>query len=242
MILMHNHNLEKNPMWKGGLCQKKWITICQICGKQFFSKFIRHYLSKTCSKRCHDKLSTMKWSKARFGKTKFNDKGCERMSRSKIGKSRPENVRLAISEKGKNWFKNENNYLNWKRNHSKAMLSFKWTEEMMQKRRKTQMHTIWKDKKFEYKGIYFKSSWEQMVAKLMDRLNIEWLYEPKIFKVDKYFYTPDFYLPELNLWLEVKGYQSDAFKTKWNFFKLFFPTAKLLCNNITFEDDLRCLL
>ncbi len=33
-------------------------------------------------------------------------------------------------------------------------------------------------------------------------------------------YTPDFYLPDLDLYIEVKGFADDVFKLRWKLFKL----------------------
>ncbi len=33
-------------------------------------------------------------------------------------------------------------------------------------------------------------------------------------------YTPDFYLPEFDLYIEVKGFADDVFKLRWKLFKL----------------------
>ena len=47
----------------------------------------------------------------------------------------------------------------------------------------------------------------------MDKWNIKWEYEPHRFLLEiegeKTYYTPDFYLPEFNLYHEVKGWSHD---------------------------------
>lgn len=76
-------------------------------------------------------------------------------------------------------------------------------------------------KKFKYKDIWFDSSWEVEIAKLMDSLNIEWVRSRKIiffwFDLDnkKRRYYPDFYLPKYDLYLDPKNkykYEQDKFK------------------------------
>ena len=72
-----------------------------------------------------------------------------------------------------------------------------------------------------YKGIKFRSSWEAEVAHQLDESGILWEYEQHRFNVNngkeiikpnkqrlpKYtIYIPDFYLPEFNIYLEVKGW------------------------------------
>jgi len=59
-----------------------------------------------------------------------------------------------------------------------------------------------------YKGNFYRSSWELAVMKFFDENNIVWQYEKKRFflkKLGKY-YVPDFYLPEKDIFVEVKGY------------------------------------
>lgn len=57
-----------------------------------------------------------------------------------------------------------------------------------------------------YKEIKFRSSLETNWAYILDKLNIEWKYEPKRFRLKNgEVYIPDFYLPELKTWIEVKG-------------------------------------
>lgn len=76
----------------------------------------------------------------------------------------------------------------------------------------------------KYKNIWFKSSWEANFAKWCDGSNIKWEYEPRAFLLKlnnkKTNYTPDFYLPEFDLWIEVKGYwRKDAFEKYQQFQK-----------------------
>ena len=57
-----------------------------------------------------------------------------------------------------------------------------------------------------YSGKIFRSRLEARWAILLDLLDINWDYEPSHYQVGPdLFYLPDFYLPDLKLWLEVKG-------------------------------------
>ena len=71
----------------------------------------------------------------------------------------------------------------------------------------------------EYKGIWFRSSWEEAFVKWCDKNHIAWLYEPKTFDLGNITYTPDFYLPEFHLYIEVKGWWRDDAKAKFELFK-----------------------
>lgn len=55
-----------------------------------------------------------------------------------------------------------------------------------------------------YRGIRMRSKFEAKVAKILDSNGIRWLYEPQRFVFAETSYLPDFYLPELGLWLECK--------------------------------------
>lgn len=57
----------------------------------------------------------------------------------------------------------------------------------------------------KYKGIKFKSKLESKWAKWLDDVNIVWDYETQGFKLKNCWYLPDFYLPEINTIIEVKG-------------------------------------
>lgn len=55
-----------------------------------------------------------------------------------------------------------------------------------------------------YRGIIFRSMLEARWAVLFDLIGIRFEYEPKQFKTPHGFYLPDFYLPELGVWIEIK--------------------------------------
>ncbi len=57
----------------------------------------------------------------------------------------------------------------------------------------------------QYKGYRFRSRLEARWAVFFDALGIEWEYEPQGFNMDGVYYLPDFYLVNLNLWIETKG-------------------------------------
>ena len=67
----------------------------------------------------------------------------------------------------------------------------------------------------EYKGYHFRSRTEARWAVFFDSMGIEWEYEPEGFKLEGgYNYLPDFYLPKLNIWVEVKGIFTDKDEQK----------------------------
>lgn len=57
-----------------------------------------------------------------------------------------------------------------------------------------------------YSGVRFRSTLEADWALNLDQLDIAWQYEPQAFVLRSgKCYAPDFYLPDIDTWLEVKG-------------------------------------
>lgn len=83
-------------------------------------------------------------------------------------------------------------------------------------------------KRSDLDNIYFRSRWEANVARFYNFMKIKWEFEPKTFyfkdiKRGCVSYTPDFYLPEEDRWVEVKGWMDSKSKTKLKRFKKYFP-------------------
>ena len=83
-------------------------------------------------------------------------------------------------------------------------------------------------KRICYKGICMKSTWEVNIAKWLDRIGWEWRYEPKRFELKDRTYLPDFYLPEKNIWWEVKGWFSPRDQETIRQFRGTYPNEKIL--------------
>lgn len=58
--------------------------------------------------------------------------------------------------------------------------------------------------------LYFKSALEADFARLMNHLDIKFAYEAKTFVTEKGAYTPDFYLPEFDTFVELKGAENNG--------------------------------
>lgn len=82
-------------------------------------------------------------------------------------------------------------------------------------------------KRETYKGITMRSSWEIAYAKYLDYLNITWQYESKTFDLGNCTYTPDFYLPVIDSYIEIKGYWRDKAYRKFIKFKKLYPDIKI---------------
>ena len=55
-----------------------------------------------------------------------------------------------------------------------------------------------------YKGYRFRSRLEARWAVFFDALNVDWQYEPEGYQLASGWYLPDFYLPDMRLWVEIK--------------------------------------
>jgi hypothetical protein len=68
-----------------------------------------------------------------------------------------------------------------------------------------------------------KGNWELLVAKFFEKNEIKWTNLIEGFEYDwngsKHIYYPDFYLPDLDIYIEVKGYQRDRDLAKWKVIK-----------------------
>ena len=77
--------------------------------------------------------------------------------------------------------------------------------------------------------ILMRSSYEIRVAELLTTLNIKWDYEPIAFPLNGTgtTYRPDFYLPDYNMWWEVKGWMRPASRDKLRQFFIQYPNEEL---------------
>ncbi len=75
-------------------------------------------------------------------------------------------------------------------------------------------------KRVSYKNLILRSTWEKEVAQFLDKNNIKWEYENMIipyYDIERNVVAntiPDFYLPEFNVVIEVKGRGYDSLQTK----------------------------
>ncbi len=63
-------------------------------------------------------------------------------------------------------------------------------------------------------GHFVRSTWEANFARVLRYHGIEYQYEPRRFNIGYMTYTPDFYIPKFDLWIEVKGYDTNKARNK----------------------------
>ena len=71
-----------------------------------------------------------------------------------------------------------------------------------------------------YNGTQFRSLLEARYAKLLNSLGVRWSYEVQGYEYNRVRYLPDFYLPEMNVLLEIKGPRIPGIEKPTNLRKL----------------------
>lgn len=79
---------------------------------------------------------------------------------------------------------------------------------------------------------YFRSTWEANMARVFNMMLIDYHFEPKTFWLKRsdgsdISYTPDFYLPKFDKYIEVKGYWFDDAREKFDLFKEQYPEIRI---------------
>lgn len=185
---------------------------CEICSEKFLTPSKQ---KKTCSDECRHKLSGLK--------NKGNTWIMSEEARKKISIGRK---KYLSTKEGKEQLISSVR-LSWKNEETRKK---RLTQERADKISKTGklLYSLGIKKprnsnlkKYLYKNIYFRSSWEVRMAKWLDNNKITWEYES-----DKCIhrlknggtYIVDFYLPELKKWIEVKGWWDEKSIYKCNDF------------------------
>lgn len=76
--------------------------------------------------------------------------------------------------------------------------------------------------------IYFYSRWEANFARILNLLHIPWQFQAKTFDLKFQKYTPDFYLPAQNMYVEIKNFLAPYSKKRDKIFRELYPNENLL--------------
>jgi hypothetical protein len=131
-----------------------------------------------------------------------------------------------------------------------------WTTERKQKHSESMMNAVrqhpesysaknvcGRTKKIQYKGFNLTGKWEYDVARYFDKHDISWTNKISPFeykwenKIRNYF--PDFYLFDFDLYIEVKGYETERDRAKWSVVPNLFVIKKNLIEIIRSGGKLR---
>lgn len=171
------------------------------CGKRITRKATRCFLHSRNSKNVIYKSEEFRSKMSKISIGRMKSKSTRRkISLSKIGKKRPKFSTL--------WIKNMSKAHSGRNNpmFGKPSPHGKWTV---------------------YKGIKFRSTYEANYAKFLDKNKIKWKYEYKTFDLGNTTYTPDFYLPLTNEYIEIKGYWRGDARGKYLKFRKRYPKIKI---------------
>ena len=72
-------------------------------------------------------------------------------------------------------------------------------------------------------NLFFRSRWEANVARVFNFQGKKWVFEPQIFILETTSYTPDFWLPDEKIFVEVKGYMNEISQRKLDEFTKYHP-------------------
>jgi hypothetical protein len=90
-----------------------------------------------------------------------------------------------------------------------------------------------------YKSIKLRSSYEVVLAKGFDALGIAWIYEPQRFDLGECTYLPDFYLPDLGVYWEAKGWLDPESRKRIRLFRQLHPDKPLVVASTVVIDQWR---
>lgn len=123
-----------------------------------------------------------------------------------------EELRKLKSETTKKWYSDPKNREKFSAVMKKAVLNHPESY--------SDNNIVGRSKHFTVEGIRYNSTWEYLVAQLLDEQGIKWQ-RSKIKPIsyqwnDKWhLYFPDFLLNDLDVYIEVKGYETDRDRAKW---------------------------
>jgi hypothetical protein len=89
--------------------------------------------------------------------------------------------------------------------------------------------------------VCMRSNWEVTYSEWLTENGYEWMYEPETFVLnDGSAYTPDFWVPRLNAYIEVKGWMRDEHKKKIDSFRSNYPELSLIIANKEYLQNIEC--
>lgn len=196
------------------------ILKCKYCNKECKNKnsLVQHEI------RCKENPNKIDTSKSwNNGHRPAWNKGLTKEtseSLQKASKTYKENKALGLHKKISNPMSNPD---------SRKKLS----ETCLRKSKEGTWHTsLAKSMHINYKGEDLHGNWELKYAQYLDENNIKWERckdrFPYTYKDKLHYYTPDFYLPEYNKYIEIKGYATGKDYAKWKQFPKDIPFEVLM--------------
>lgn len=205
------------------------LYVCQFCGKECKNKnsLVQH------EKRCKQNPNRIELNPMCKKGHKAWNKGLTKDTDIRVANNVQSIKNAYKSGKVKAWCDG----LKKEKYKSLQLAAKKISKTVLNKVKNDEWHNSFgKSKLVEYKGIMFHGSWEAKFAEFLDKKNIQWERTNKKFEYllnnDIHYYTPDFYLPKHDIYIEIKGYPTERDFHKWSQFPI---TEKL---DIYFGDEL----
>jgi hypothetical protein len=182
------------------------------------------YCEKECknqnSLRNHERLCKLNPNKSisyftLYNKIQNRNRSNQYIKAKLLELPKPE-VSIEIRQKQSEW--NRSRSIEWNKENGKRI-----SKIINEKVAKGEWHTsLAKHMHYTYKGVDLHGKWELQYAMFLDENFIPWIRNKESFsytyqdKLRKY--TPDFYLPETNEYIEIKGYKTEKDDAKWSQF------------------------
>jgi len=184
--------------------RKKTIVKCEKCGREICLNVMKLHL-KGCDGNPIPKKERYIAKYPLNGKKVWNEglkiKDCPSLGKNKEAR---EKIGKNTSKSNKNRFSNIEN----RKKHSDIMIEVakKYPDSYGVSNRSRAKH-------YEYKGQKFQGTWELEFFKFCERKNIRCRRNresfPYFWKEKTHYYYPDFYLIDFNVFVEIKGYETD---------------------------------
>lgn len=213
-VLNDTIHRQSNVYWKCPQCKREYLKKYHLC---FSTKLCRKCSSINTLKIINDNVTTeelqnrsLKYYATHDGPNKgrkFGDDFKEKISKAHKGKKLTDEHKEKIRQTWKK--KIEDGYVQTHSLETRKKMSLIQQEIVRSGKKKI------RGKNIEYidrKGnrLLMKSTWEYKFAIYLDGLNVDWEYETKSFELlmpdgKTSFYFPDFYIPDTDEFIEVKG-------------------------------------
>lgn len=204
-------------------------SLCDNCKNNNEPKKLKN--CKYCDKKCKNKNSLAQHEiRCKYNPCRIKIKNNleEYNNSAKKSKRNGKNQWIKAKEEGYNIVCSDET----RKKISDSLKGRKYTKERIEKCKITMKETVRKYpesysssnvngrvKKVIYKNITLDSGWELIVAKWLDSKHIKWE-RPSTGFIYEYngerLYYPDFYLKDMDLYIEVKGYQRERDVAKWS--------------------------
>lgn len=191
---------------------KKQQCYCEYCGKEYKSLNSLKQHEIRCKLNPNHLEIISNFTEYNKSEEKKNNGSTNQYTKAKkLGLSKP-----SLSEKGIEKIKNI-----WKGKKLPKVMR----EKIQNTIQKNIENNIWHNNngiKIKYKDNYFDSNWEVLFVKYLDFKNIKWIRPKKSFDYlwnnENHKYFPDIYLPEYDLYIEIKGIPNERDYCKWKQF------------------------